>query len=77
MERWLASFERAWDVLAVDPPVLARAREELPLEPVRTLDAIHLASILELDEALGGLSVVTCDERIRRNAEALGLPLGP
>jgi predicted nucleic acid-binding protein len=77
VERWLAAFERSWDVLAVDPAVLGRARGELPAEPVRTLDAIHLASILELDESFGALTVVSCDARIRRNAEALGLPLAP
>jgi predicted nucleic acid-binding protein len=77
VERWLAAFERSWDVLAVDHPVLDRARGELPAEPVRTLDAIHLASILELDESFGALTVVSCDDRIRRNAEALGLPVAP
>lgn len=72
VERWLAAFERAWDVLAIDDSVLRRAREELPIEPVRTLDAIHLASIRDLDEELGGLVVASCDDRVRRNAEALG-----
>lgn len=75
VERWLAAFERAWDVLAVDAPVLERARDALPVEPVRTPDAIHLASALELDESFGGLTVVCCDDRIRRNAEALGQPV--
>ena len=77
VERWLAAFERSWDVLAVDSPVLGRARDDLPVEPVRMLDAIHLASALELDESFGGLTVVSCDDRIRRNAEALGLPVAP
>ncbi|HSM92414.1 MAG TPA: PIN domain-containing protein, partial [Anaeromyxobacteraceae bacterium] len=52
-ERLLATFERGCDVLAMEVEVLRRAREEFPEEPVRSLDAIHLASLLVLDEALG------------------------
>jgi predicted nucleic acid-binding protein len=44
-ERSLASFERSAGVLAIDDEVLEMARKDLPVEPVRTLDAIHLASI--------------------------------
>ncbi|HZZ85454.1 MAG TPA: type II toxin-antitoxin system VapC family toxin [Anaeromyxobacteraceae bacterium] len=71
--RALAALERSCDVLALGEEVLRRAREPLPVEPVRTLDALHLASILLLDAELGGLEVATCDERLRRNVEALGL----
>lgn len=71
-ERQLAAFERACDVLALDDEVLRRAREPLPVEPVRTLDALHLASLRVLDEALGGFEVASCDDRVRRNAAALG-----
>jgi predicted nucleic acid-binding protein len=72
VERALATFERGCDVVGLDDEVLRRAREELPVEPVRTLDAIHLASIRTLEEELGGIEVASCDERVRRNAEALG-----
>lgn len=76
-ERRLAAFERACDVVAMDDQVLRRAREGLPVEPVRSLDAIHLASLRVLDEELGGVEVVSCDERIRRNAAALGFVVLP
>lgn len=75
--RQLAAFERGCDVLAVEDEVLRRAREELPEEPVRSLDAIHLASLLVLDEALGEFAVASCDERVRRNALALGFDVVP
>jgi predicted nucleic acid-binding protein len=75
--RQLAAFERACDVLTLDEEVLRRAREEFPAEPVRSLDALHLASIVVLDEQLGGVEVVSCDERVRRNAAALGFVLLP
>jgi predicted nucleic acid-binding protein len=76
-ERQLAAFERACDILAMDGEVLRRAREAFPVEPVRTLDAVHLASIRVLDDELGGVSVVSCDGRVRANATALGFAVGP
>jgi predicted nucleic acid-binding protein len=76
-ERQLASFERACDVVAMDDEVLRRAREEFPIEPVRSLDAIHLASVRVLDDELVGVEVVSCDDRVRRNATALGFVLVP
>jgi predicted nucleic acid-binding protein len=76
-DRTLAALERASDVLAVDDAVLRRAREEFPEEPVRSLDAIHLASLLVLDEALGEFVVASTDDRVRRNAIALGFDVLP
>jgi predicted nucleic acid-binding protein len=77
VERQLAAFERSCDVVRIEDDVLRRARGEFPVEPVRSLDAIHLASVRILDEELGGLEVVSCDDRIRRNAVALGFALVP
>jgi predicted nucleic acid-binding protein len=76
-ERMLAAFERGCDVLAVEEEVIRRARDEFPEEPVRSLDAIHLASLLVLDEALGDFVVASCDDRVRRNADALGFEVLP
>jgi predicted nucleic acid-binding protein len=76
-ERQLATFERSCDTIAVEDEVLRRAREDFPVEPVRSLDAIHLASLRVLDDELGGLEVVSCDERVRQNASALGYVLLP
>jgi predicted nucleic acid-binding protein len=77
VERMLASFERACDVLALEPEVLRRAREPFPEEPIRSLDALHLASLLVLDEALGAFVIASCDDRVRRNALALGFEVVP
>jgi predicted nucleic acid-binding protein len=76
-ERQLAAFERSCDVIALGDEVLRRAREDFPEEPVRTLDAIHLASVRVLDAELGGFEVASCDDRVRRNAGALGFGLVP
>lgn len=59
-------------LLALDSAVL---REAARLEPseLRSLDAIHLASALSLEEDLGALSVY--DRNLRSAAEALRVPI--
>jgi predicted nucleic acid-binding protein len=57
-------------VVEVTEAIRARAAR---LEPVtlRSLDALHLATALEIGDELGGL--VTYDERMSAAAETLGL----
>jgi hypothetical protein len=57
-------------LLNVDGPVL-RAAAALPGAHLRTLDALHLASALELGDDLGAL--VTHDARLAEAATAAGL----
>ena len=68
----LQTFEQRSIVIVVSEQVLARAGRPFPAEPVRTLDAIHLATL----EQVGGppqlVTIVTRDARIRENAIALG-----
>jgi predicted nucleic acid-binding protein len=54
------------------PTVLARAVEPFPV-PVRTLDAMHLATALFLAGRRQGVAVATYDERMRAAARAVGL----
>lgn len=54
-----------------------RARQPLPGDPVRTLDAIHLASLLVARSAVGGLRLLSLDERVRQAAKALGVDVVP
>jgi len=56
------------------PSVLSRALEPFPA-PVRTLDALHLASLHYLIDAKQRVALATFDERMRRAAEALGVTL--
>lgn len=70
--RGLQTFERRCAVVAVTDAVLTRAGRPFPFEPVRTLDAIHLATAELLGEAPQLLTLVTRDDRIRENARALG-----
>lgn len=73
-------FDRAaakWAVLGLVPKVVDRARGSFPVEPVRTLDGVHLATASVFVEELGPLIVVTLDDRIRRNAKAMRIDTGP
>jgi predicted nucleic acid-binding protein len=54
--------------------VLQRAIEPFPLG-VRTLDAIHLATLLFLQERGLPMELATYDQRLSDAAEALGVPL--
>lgn len=56
------------------PVVLARALEPFP-EPVRTLDALHLASLEFLRSQGTPLALATYDARLRDAACALSIPL--
>lgn len=60
--------------LELAPPVLARALEPFPL-PVRTLDALHLASADFLRAQGQRVSLASYDERMIAAARALRLPL--
>jgi predicted nucleic acid-binding protein len=70
--RALRTFERRCFLVDVDRAVLARVRRPFPVEPIRTLDAVHLATTELLGEAPQMVTIVTRDVRVRDNARALG-----
>lgn len=67
----------SWQIVTITPQVLSIARRAFPREPVRSLDAIHLASARTLSRALGALDVLSLDARVRDNARALGMRVLP
>ena len=67
----LRRFELRCYVVGVTDRILARVRRPFPIEPIRTLDAVHLATAETIDEP-PPLVVVTRDTRVRENAGALG-----
>ncbi len=69
----LARSERSWVLMEISADVRARAEGRFPVEPVRTLDALHLATALLFTSAYEDVSILTFDDRIARNAEALGV----
>lgn len=72
LTRALRTFGARCDLVAVTDDVLARAGRAFPVEPIRTLDALHLATLELLGEPPALVTVVTRDERVRTNAVAIG-----
>lgn len=63
-------------LLELAAPVLARALEPFPT-PVRTLDALHLASAEFLRGQGQRIEIASYDERLLRAARGLSLPVFP
>ena len=61
-------------LIELAPPVLTRALEPFPL-PVRTLDALHLASIEFLRARGQAVELASYDDRLASAARQLGIPL--
>ena len=66
-----------WNLLRIEGEIVERARQPFPGDPIRTLDARHLASALVARTAVAGLSLLSLDQRIRRTARRLGMRLSP
>ncbi len=66
-----------WTVLAIGTAVIERASAPFPVEPLRSLDALHLASALLARPALDAVTVLSLDRRIRDNAMQLGFEVAP
>jgi predicted nucleic acid-binding protein len=73
----LATAAAHWNVLRIGPEIVERARRPFPGEPIRTLDAIHLAAALVARSALAGLEMLSLDDRIRTAARKLGMRVRP
>lgn len=69
---WIRRFGQRCQVVNVTDEILARVRRRFPIEPIRTLDAIHLATIEAIGEDPLQVAVVTRDRRIADNARAMG-----
>lgn len=69
---FLEEFAEHCDLLDVTHEVLERAGRPFPVEPIRTLDAMHLATVQLLGETPQLVTIVTRDKRVRDNARALG-----
>jgi predicted nucleic acid-binding protein len=66
-----------WTLLRLSSEVIDRARQRFPDEPVRTLDALHLASALLAKSTASDTVVLSIDDRVRANARALGFDCLP
>lgn len=66
-----------WQVLRIAGEIVDRARQPFPGDPIRTLDAIHLASLLVARSAVVGLRLLSLDARVRHAAIGLGIAVEP
>ena len=73
----LISAAAHWQVLRIAAEIVGRARQPFPGDPIRTLGAIHLASLLVARSAVVGLRLLSLDERVRRAAKGLGVAVEP
>lgn len=73
----LTEVSSHWQILHISPEIVDRARRPFPGEPIRTLDAIHLACALVTQAAVAGLKLFSLDERVRRAGREMGLELLP
>jgi hypothetical protein len=63
-------------LLELSPTVLGRALEPFPA-PVRTLDALHLASVEFLRQTRLEVALATYDQRMLAAARKMQIPLAP
>jgi predicted nucleic acid-binding protein len=68
----LQKFARRCHIVSVTDAILTRAGRPFPVEPIRTLDAIHLATAEALGEPPALVIIITRDMRVRENSTALG-----
>jgi len=73
----LNNAAQGWAMLRLEAEVVDRARRPFPCEPVRTLDAVHLASALQARELVPGTALLSLDDRIRAAGRALGFQVLP
>ncbi len=66
-----------WSVIGLHPGILAGVRRDFPVEPVRSLDAIHLSTALSLRRLTPRLRILSLDRRVRDNAIQLGFEVLP
>jgi predicted nucleic acid-binding protein len=74
---YLTAAAARWQILRIAADIVERARQPFPGEPIRTLDAIHLASLLTGRSAIRGLALLSLDERVRKAAKGLGVEVIP
>jgi hypothetical protein len=64
-------------VMPLNQGTIDRARQAFPFEPIRALDALHVASAVTARMAMPGLEFLSLDDRVRKVAVALGFNVLP
>ncbi len=72
---FLENLKNQWIWCQISDSAEDRVSRAFPEEPVRTLDAIHIAAMLDLLKIYPDLKILTYDERIKKNIIPLGLKI--
>jgi len=75
--RALARASRHWHLLQLHEEILDRARRSFPGEPIRTVDALHVASALAARAVVPELAILSLDSSIRGASTDLGFEAFP
>jgi predicted nucleic acid-binding protein len=73
----LEAFFSNCEIAALSEEILLRAAAPFPLEPIRTLDAIHVATATAWNAVAGPTAMLSTDTWVRANAGAAGLEVLP
>lgn len=74
---WLRQAVEHWILFDLDSEVVERARRPFPKEPIRTLDALHLATAMLAQSLVPDIALVSLDGRVRGSAKQMGFRLLP
>jgi predicted nucleic acid-binding protein len=66
-----------WSLQRLDAETYLRLRRPFPVEPIRTLDALHLAGALAARREIPEIRLLSLDRRLRENALELGFVVEP
>ena len=66
-----------WRLMPISREIVNRARQPFPGEPIRSLDAIHLASALAAADSVPEVGLLSLDRRVRETGARLGLRVVP
>jgi len=69
----LAKARGGWALMEITEEVRQRAGRAFPIEPLRTLDAIHISTALLFTGAFDDLQMLSYHQRIMKNAQVLGM----
>ncbi len=66
-----------WQIFELTPDIAERAKCAFPAEPLRSIDALHLATALAARAVAPEIELLSLDNRVRRNGQQLGFGLQP
>lgn len=76
-KRQLIGVAHNWHIFPISEEIVERVQRPFPREPLRSLDAIHLASALIARTVIPDIEILSLDARIRESAHGLGFKLEP